>query len=297
MSKHGDTVAAHSSPKSSQQQSVSIRVVGAGTVGRATGTVLAEWGHAVTFVDVDESVRDELEADGYQTAAPTSSIDADVVLISVPTPYDPEVGRYSLEYVEAAVETIAEQNYEGVVAIRSTVSPGTTERLAKQHDLNHVAMVPEFLFADRATQDVRDATELIIGSNSEHARETLRTVFEPERTAIITLTPTEAEFAKLASNCFGATKISFANELWSTVRSFSEMTDAQVDAQRALSAFRMICPWHSADMGLEGGRPYGGACLPKDTQGLHGWAEDTGVEMPTLGGVIETNKMMQRDDY
>lgn len=285
-----------SADKTGDAGSLSIRVVGAGTVGAATGRALDDWGHSVTFVDVDPEVLEQLEADGHSTAIPSDPIDADLVLVSVPTPYDPDTGTYHLGYLETAVGAIADQDYSGPLAIRSTMPPGTGERLVDEYGLENLAVVPEFLFADSARQDVEDEEQLIIGTHSQRAEEVIKAAFERQRTAFISLSPTEAEFAKLASNCFGAAKISFANEFWSAARAFERETETDIDEERMLSAFRMICPWHGPKKGLHGGRAYGGACLPKDTKGFSGWASENGIKVPAMDGVIERNQSMKQDD-
>lgn len=277
-------------------QTLSIRVIGAGTVGEATGRALDDWGHDVTFTDIDDDVLADLDRRDYDTAALSADLDVDLTLISVPSPYDEETGQYSLAAVESAVETVADQA-AGVVAIRSTVPPGTTERLAAEYGLEDYAMVPEFLFADTAYEDIQSAESVVIGSGSHLASRVLRMAFDPQVTAVIELDPTEAEFVKLASNAFAATKISFANEVWRVARRYAADQNEPVDGNAILSAFRAVCPWHDPSMGLEGGRPYGGHCLPKDTRGFYGWAyNEHQYSMPQLSGTIAENDLMGEFD-
>lgn len=276
-------------------ETLSIEVIGAGTVGSATGKALDDWGHDVVFKDTDEKVLSELESEGRQTATPTEPVPADLSLLAVPTPYDEESDTMRTAVVEQAMETLAEQD-PSVVAIRSTVPPGTTARLAKKHGIIHYGMVPEFLFADSAREDLEEMDTVVIGTQSPVARRTIKTAFKPQVSTFVEVTPTEAEFIKFGSNIFAATKISFSNEIWRVANQTSnagEMTGT-VDPDRILSGVRQVSPWFGADMGLEGGWPYGGHCLPKDTRGLRAWAKnDHSVIVPQLSGTIAENNLVQ----
>jgi UDPglucose 6-dehydrogenase len=100
--------------------------------------------------------------------------------------------------------------------------------------------------------------------------------------------PTVAELIKCAHNNFNATKISFFNELWLVAQKLS-VDPASVASAIAASAEASFNPHY----GIEGGRPYGGACLPKDTKGFLGFAEDLGLDLPVLKATIEVNRRME----
>ncbi|MFC3957296.1 hypothetical protein [Halovivax cerinus] len=273
---------------------LTIEVIGAGTVGEATGLALDDWGHEVVFKDLDHDVLDSLDADGHRTATPDEAIDADLSLIAVPTPYDETTNELRTTYVESAVETLADQD-PSVVAVRSTVPPGTTDALATTYDIDDYAMVPEFLFAETAREDIAKMESLVIGTQSRLALETIKCAFGPQVATFVELTPTEAEFLKFGSNLFAATKISFSNQLWRLMEECrsASVVDEAVDPDRVLSGVSQITPWTGPEMGWEGGWPYGGHCLPKDTRGLRGWAEDRhDIPVPQLSGTIEENELV-----
>ena len=272
---------------------LTIEIIGSGTVGSATGRALDDWGHDVVFKDIDETVLEELAESGYRTAAPSEAVDADLSIVSVPTPYDSESDTMRTDIVEEAVETLAEQDPQ-VVAIRSTVPPTTTERLAGEYDLEEYAMVPEFLFEDSAREDIEEAETVVIGSNTIAARETIKRAFGPQVSTFVEVGPTEAEFIKFGSNLFAATKISFSNEMWRIAAHTDERARfIDLDPDEVLMGVRQISPWFGADMGMEGGWPYGGHCLPKDTRGLRAWAEnDQSTVAPQLSGTIAENDLI-----
>jgi UDP-glucose 6-dehydrogenase len=154
-------------------------------------------------------------------------------------------------------------------------------------------VLPEFLFEDTAQEDVERNEVIVLGSNTAKATEVIKRTFKPNVTGFIEIRPVEAELVKLVGNTFAATKISFANEMWRIANSLSSTDPAMV-----LSVFRQVSPWMGPDMGLEGGWPYGGHCLPKDTRGLKKWTEETtGGAPPQLKGTIRENELMRRSDH
>lgn len=275
--------------------SLTIEMVGAGTVGGATGRALSDWGHDVVFKDPDDEVRQSLKQEGYRATAPDTAIDSDLSLVAVPTPYDEDSRTMRTHIVEDAVATLAEQEPSAVV-IRSTVPPKTTERLAAEHNLEHYGMVPEFLFQDTARQDLEEMEEVIVGASTRKTRRVIKRAFTPQVSTFVEVTPTEAELTKMAGNTFAATKISFANEMWRLAEEV-DGPEINLDADNVLAALRQVSPWFGPDMGMEGGWPYGGHCLPKDTRGLRTWAEDEqSVLLPQLSGTIAENDLTRTYD-
>jgi UDPglucose 6-dehydrogenase len=263
-----------------------IEVVGAGLVGRATGTAFESWGHEVVFTDTDADVRDELAAEGHRVGEPDDAVGADLGLVSVPTPYDPEAGLI-VDYVERAVDRLVGD--AEAIAIRSTVPPGTTAGLADAYEVA-IAMVPEFLFAKTAGADAMAVDQVVVGAGDDRVRSTVERAFAHNDPAFVEVTPTEAELVKLVSNAFGATKISFANAVWRVVSQLPDTAaPADADPDVVLDGFRQVSPWHGSDRGLTGGHPYGGACLPKDMNGLVQWARDLGIDTPQFDGTVAEN--------
>jgi UDPglucose 6-dehydrogenase len=181
------------------------------------------------------------------------------------------------------------------VVVRSTVPPGTTERLVKPLLDEHsgkecgegyaLACNPEFLRAASAAEDFRWPWMTVIASRSARTVERLRDLLAPFGGATQTFTdPASAELVKCAHNIYNATKISFWNEMWLVAQRLGLDLDpvAQTVARSAEGSFNPL-------YGIRGGAPYGGVCLPKDTQGFLGLAADLGTEMPLLRAVVEVN--------
>lgn len=276
-------------------------IVGSGVVGSATGKGFAHTGHAVTFVDICHDRIEHLRNEGF---AATSRIDLSgspaFVFLSLPTPNDGH--RYNLSAFEAGTRSVGEAlraatAYHTVV-VRSTVPPGTCDGLVR-HLLEEasgrragedfaLASNPEFLRAVSAREDFLTPWMTVIGSRSRRTTERLLELYKPLGGETRTFTdPAEAELVKCAHNLYNATKISFWNEMWQVADRLGLEFD-KVAGTVARSAEGSINP----EYGIRGGMPYGGACLPKDTQGFLGFAADLGIETPVLEGVVRMNDLM-----
>jgi UDPglucose 6-dehydrogenase len=275
-----------------------IYIVGSGVVGTATGRGFKEAGHDVTFVDILESRLKELREQGYD-ARNELVLDhkPSFIFLTLPTP---NVGRrYDLSVFTRGVESVGRAliTSPGVhtIVVRSTVPPGTTEglvrttleresgRLAGQDF--HLAANPEFLRAASAADDFRWPWMTVVGARNKRARERLTEVLESFGGELRTFDePATAELIKCAHNLYNAAKISFWNEIWLVAQRLGLDHDT-VSSTVARSAEGSFNPSY----GIRGGAPYGGVCLPKDTNGFLGFAEEVGIEMPLLDAVVRVN--------
>jgi UDPglucose 6-dehydrogenase len=296
----------------------SIIVIGAGTVGTSTGKGLMKKGYNVVFVDKNPDIIKSLEGKGYRACLPEelSSYDAgaNVTMFCVDTPLvgrnENNHGGLDLGNIISAVSTHAKwlgksrrlringEKYYHLVVIRSTVPPGTTRGLLlplikKYSGLNvgehlGLCMHPEFLRTVSAEEDYLNPRATIIGqydSKSGDFLEDIYSVFEGEK---IRVDLDMAEFMKFINNCFNATKISFSNEMWQVGQSLG------VDANLALRlAAKTAEGLWNPNYGLIGGQPYGGHCLPKDTEGFAQFAQQVNPVTPLLSAVVQVNRQME----
>ncbi|GAA0930150.1 2-dehydropantoate 2-reductase N-terminal domain-containing protein [Pseudonocardia zijingensis] len=276
-----------------------IFIVGSGVVGAATGEGFLKAGHDVTFVDISEVRVRELRDRGWDARTTIDLADEpeSLIFLTLPTPNDGH--RYDLSAFSAGTasvgEALAGSAARHVVVVRSTVPPGTTEGLVKNTLEEHSGMKadegfglasnPEFLRAVSAAEDFANPWMTIIASRDPQNVERLRAVLAPFGGELRTFSnPAEAEFIKSAHNIYNATKISFWNEMWLVAQQLGLDLDP-IAATVARSAEGSINP----EYGIRGGAPYGGVCLPKDTQGFLGFADTVGVDMPLLSAVVEVN--------
>ena len=298
-----------------------ISVFGTGYVGLVQGSVLAEVGHDVLCVDVDESKVEGLKAGRIQIYEPgledivkknhaegrlnftTDAAEAvahgRIQFIAVGTPPD-EDGSADLKYVLAVAATIAEHMEEPkVVVTKSTVPVGTadkvTARLQETLDARgaaiafHVVSNPEFLKEGAAVADCMRPDRIVVGTASPEAEELLREVYEPfsrNHDKMIVMDVRSAELTKYAANCMLATKISFMNE----IANLAERLGADVEAVRQGIGSDPRIGYHF----IYPGAGYGGSCFPKDVKALIHTARDIGFE-PTLLAAVEARNDAQKE--
>jgi UDPglucose 6-dehydrogenase len=290
-----------------------IFIMGSGVVGTATGLGLAHRGHKVTFVDVLASRVETLRAEGLDA---TDQLDLageeeSFIFLTLPTPHvvkpSPVPGgqperRYDLapflQGVRDVGEALGPSDEVHTVVVRSTVPPGTTLRCVRplleeasgKHEGRDFSLAsnPEFLRAASAAEDFRHPWMSVIGARNKRTGERLAELLRPFGGELRVFDdPTTTETIKIVHNVFNAVKISFWNEMWGLSKALG-VDPSAVSSSVALSAEGS---WNTA-YGIVGGAPYGGACLPKDTNGLLGLARSIGVEMPLLKAAIAINEDM-----
>lgn len=305
-----------------------LAVIGGGPVGLVSGAVLASVGHRVDVVDIDTS-RVERIARGVppfhepglddllravvdsRALSATTELDevvarADVVLICVGTPSNGDGADLSaLKSASAAVGRALRGLTDGyrVVAVKSTVPPGTTSKIVEpilraESGLTDtslgIAMNPEFLREGVAVDDMRKPDRIVVGVNDERARALMEELYRSFSAPVIAVSPTGAEMTKYTSNALLATLVSFSNEIAAMCESIDGVDAEQVF--RALHADRRFRPPVSRPESpstitsyLLPGLGYGGSCFPKDTEALAVWARARGVESPILDAVRAVN--------
>ncbi|MFC7203566.1 UDP-glucose 6-dehydrogenase AglM [Haloferax namakaokahaiae] len=296
-----------------------LSIIGSGYVGTTLAACLADVGHDVVNVDIDEDIvatlndgeapihepgLDELIAEhaGDRLRATTdydAVLDTDATFLALPTP-SMEDGSNDLTAMKAAAtslgETLTAKDDEHVVITKSTVVPSTTEeviapRIADASGMTvgdgfHVAMNPEFLREGTAVSDFLDPDKIVLGAETDTAFDVLDGIFAPlvERANDPTVVKTgirEAEMIKYANNAFLASKISLANELANICKEYD------VDSGEVLDAIGLDSRIEAAFLGA--GLGWGGSCFPKDVAALAAAARDKGYEPKLLNAVVAVN--------
>src|SRR5579885_1777769 len=290
-----------------------VAMIGTGYVGLVSGACFADFGHDVTCVDKDEKKiaalhrgeipiyepgLDELVATNvkarrleFTTDLSKPVADADAVFIAVGTPARRGDGHADLTYVYAAAAEIAAaiRGYT-VVVTKSTVPVGTGREVSRiiretqpgaQFD---VASNPEFLREGAAIEDFMKPDRVVIGVESQRARDVMAAIYRPLnliQTPMVFTNIETAEVTKYAGNAFLATKITFINE----IADLCERVGADVhDVARGIGLDGRI-----GRKFLHPGPGFGGSCFPKDTQALVRTAQEHGVTSRIVEAVIEVN--------
>ena len=292
---------------------MNVTMVGTGYVGLVSGACFAEFGMKVTCVD---KVRERIEGlqagripiyePGLQQLVarnvdqgrlsfsgdlPEAVAGADVVFIAVGTPSRRGDGHADLTYVHQAAREIARAlRHYTVVVNKSTVPVGTARsvlrilREANPEAEVDVASNPEFLREGSAIQDFMRPDRVVIGVESERAREVLRELYRPLfllETPMVITDLESAELVKYASNSFLATKISFINE----ISNLCEAAGGSItDVARGMGLDRRIGPKF-----LHAGPGFGGSCFPKDLTALITMFQDHGLTARIAEAVVQVN--------
>lgn len=295
---------------------MTITFIGHGYVGLVTATVFAEFGNTVYVIGhtpekieklkkgiipifepgLSEMVKKNVDAGRllFTLDYSPSVSDSEIVFIAVGTPPQ-KTGDAELSTVFEVAEKLAKnlKNYT-VVATKSTVPVGTNKRIEKIINENKdkdakfdIASVPEFLREGTAIEDTLKPDRIVIGTNSEKAKDLLVSLHKPINAPFIHTNLETAELIKYAANSFLATKISFAN----AIAKLSEAVNA--DGLRVLDGIGI-----DKRIGrhfLYPGAGYGGSCFPKDVKALISIASDHDYDFSLLDQVEEINKQAKRD--
>jgi UDPglucose 6-dehydrogenase len=294
-----------------------IAVVGTGYVGLVTGTCFAEVGIDVSCIDIDttkienlkqgilpiyepgleEMVLRNYEADRlhFSTDLASSVQDCDVAFIAVGTPPG-EDGSADLKYVIEVARSIGRHMTRHVVVVtKSTVPVGTAQKvqtaIAEELEARgeyiefDVASNPEFLKEGAAVDDFLKPDRIVIGVESERAREIMSRLYKPfllNGHPIIFMDIPSAEMTKYAANAMLATKISFMND----VANLCEIVGADVNmVRKGIGSDGRI-----GNKFIYPGIGYGGSCFPKDVKALIRTASENGYEMQILKSVEQVNE-------
>ena len=291
-----------------------ISVIGGGYVGLVTGACFADLGHEVTIVDIDSAKVEQInkkispifELDleallrknvGDTLIATTqfdTIADTELTFICVGTPPNTD-GSANISYIESASHSIGaalkNSSSFSVVVVKSTVPPGTTEKIVRpavlkaskktEHEIGF-AMNPEFLREGRAVSDFMNPDRLVIGCNDPRSGKIVVEVYKKISAPVIFTGISAAEMIKYTSNAFLATKISFSNEIGNLckrlgINVYEVMNGVGLDSR--------IGP-----LFLNAGAGFGGSCFPKDVSALASLAKDAGECPVLLQSVLDINE-------
>jgi GDP-mannose 6-dehydrogenase len=304
---------------------VKISIFGLGYVGSVSAACLADAGHDVLGVDVDEKKVQNINA-GLSpvlepglpeliaevvrsgklraTSGALDEADADLSMICVGTPSN-ENGSLCLDYVRRAVQQIGEfiaarQTYH-VVCIRSTVLPGTTESLVipvleetsgkKAGRDFGVCMNPEFLREGSSIRDYHCPPFTVIGELDQRSGEVIAQLYAGLPAPVIRTPLAVAEMVKYAGNAFHALKITFANEMGLLAKRLG------VDGTTVLDVFCQDQKLNISRAYLQPGFAFGGSCLPKDLRALLYKAKELDLEPPVLRSILASNEHQIEEAY
>jgi UDPglucose 6-dehydrogenase len=273
-----------------------VGIVGQGFVGSA---VKAGFEHVTTVLTYDK----------FQTQKSNSTLEnlvenCEIIFVCIPTPMVLETGESYTGFVEevvVGVEEIVRElhrekriTHKPILVVKSTIPPGTSERLNSRMLLSNIAFNPEFLTEANAINDFMFQDRIVLGATDYQDISKLVELYKyafPNAT-IFETTATNAEMIKYVANCFLSVKVSFANEMYDLCQSVGADYDEVINGaklDKRLGASHWQVP------GPDGDRGFGGHCFPKDMEALKFVARDAGINLNVVEAAVKTNNRIRKN--
>lgn len=243
-----------------------IGVIGVGNVGRANVKGFLSLGHTVLEHDIKYNTKIQ------------DVLNTEILFVCTPE-----------NVVTSVVKELNLFGYKGVVAVRSTILPGTIDNLLEQTNLD-ICFVPEFLRQDYADKDFINCALLAIGTyNLASARIVVR-AFGNLPKSIEYMLPTEAEILKYYNNCYASMRIVFANMMYDIAKKYN--ADYDIIKNAYVKTGKTSGQYLNVNKNLRG---YSGACLPKDTKALMELVEQLHLDYDLIKSVHKDNSKLPKN--
>jgi UDPglucose 6-dehydrogenase len=212
--------------------------------------------------------------------------DTDVVFICVPT--DTVQGSCNVSNVETAIQQLSFINFNGIVVIKSTVIPGTTDVFLARYDLK-ICFVPEFLRAEHAINDfLTKHRRLIVGTNDVSVFYQLTALHQPLIDGAQMVSPSEAEITKYFSNVYNALRVVYGNIMFDVCEKMQANYDTVLNAVASRPNIATTDYLHA----IPDKRGFSGHCLPKDVEAFKNFVRSLGFDYTLIDSILHDNHLL-----
>ena len=264
-----------------------IGIIGFGFVGKS----IFEFFNNLLDVKVYDIKKNDITVDSIKELT-----DNRIIFICLPTPMK-KTGECDTSIIESVISELNDLSFKSKskVIIKSTIPPGTTESFIKKYTNLEIGFNPEFLTEANSIEDFKNQDRIIIGTHKKEYFQEIKTLYRIgfHNTQIIHSTPIEAEMVKYVSNIYLATKVSFANEIYSICNFLdidynTVINIAKIDKRLGESHWQVPGP--------DGKRGFGGSCFPKDINALIYFCKDKNIDIDTIVSAWHTNLRVRPEE-
>lgn len=253
-----------------------IAIMGTGMVGGALDRYFKSQNIQTALYDPPKGLDDKSALDS-----------AEVVFVAVPTPYYLDGTGFDDSFLRQAIQTLSGSGK--VVVIKSTILPGTTDKLQKDFPAHRLLFCPEFLTEVTADYDMQHPNRQIVGYTPESRADAEMVMGLMPRAPFEKVMPAkEAELVKYFNNAFFALKVAYANQMYDLCQALGINYD---NVKECAQAEPMIGKTH-LEIFHKGYRGYGGKCLPKDARAIVQIAAENGVDLSLLKAAEKYNNSL-----
>lgn len=226
-------------------------------------------------------------------------LETDIMFFCLPTLFSEEKMEYDKSSIYETCEILKEKEYKGIIVLKSTVEPMTTENLVKQYPMLRFVHNPEFLTAKTAYEDFHNQSHIVLGMSSNTTKEDIKILkkmysdFYP-KAEISICSSTESESMKIFCNTFYSVKVQYFTELYLLCKKMGCSYDK---VKELMLKNNWINPMHTTIPGPDGMVSYGGYCFPKDTNALSKFMEKMESPNAVLKHTIEERDEMRPERF
>ena len=263
-------------------EAMKIGIIGQGFVGNAVYSKFRNFYKILTY-DINEKLSNASIKEIKNSCK--------IIFICVPTPMNND-GSCDISIVESVINKFSDKE-DCIIVNKSTIPPGTTEKLNKKFNKIQIIFNPEFLTERNAVNDYKNQKRIILGG-PRPATTILKNIFSKvfPKSHIIKTGSSHAEMIKYFTNCFLATKVSFANEIYDMCDKLNLDYDKVIEyslLDERIGISHLNVPGPDGDFG------FGGHCFPKDLSALIKLSEDLGSVNNILKSVVKTNNIVRKN--